>query len=205
MGPNVLARLPFTVIFVAIMVLANAAAGTLGGVLPDGALSDWGISHQSVREGEVHRLFTGTFLSHDLGMFLRQLVFAAAVIGLYEWTEGTRRAVIMFLAIDLAGTLLVLFGVLPALVAMHPEMDGTALSVLDVGMSAGGFGLIGALAAQRPRRWFYLVIICLAIGIKVWISFDAIADSAHLLCLFLGFAAQGAVDARARKRDVAQG
>ncbi|MEM9498350.1 MAG: hypothetical protein AAGA28_10545 [Pseudomonadota bacterium] len=196
-------RIPFTLCFLVIMVLANMGAGTWSGVLADAALSDWGLSHLSVRQGEVFRLLSATFLSHDLGMLLRQLVFAAAVIGAYEWTEGTKRAMLVFLSIDLAGTLIVLFGILPLFVRLHPSMDASALAVYDVGMSAGGFGLIGAFVARLRHRWLYLVVICLALSVKVSIAFDAIADSVHILCLFMGFVLQRALNSRRRNPDIA--
>lgn len=197
-------RIPFTLLFLTVMVVANASAGTFGGALPETALSDWGISHFSIRQGEMLRLFSGTVLSHDLGMFLRQMVFAGAVIGAYEWTEGSLRALGMFLSIDILGTLFVLFAVLPVLILLHPTIDDGALAVYDVGMSAGGFGLIGALVAKLPYRWLFLLGICAGIGIKVRIDFDPIADSVHVFCLFLGFAFQRALVARSDKRDVAQ-
>lgn len=195
-------RLPFTLIFLTIMICANALAGTLGGSLPEHALSGWGISHLSVLEGDLFRLFTGTFLSHDLAMALRQFVFAACVIGTFEWLQGSRRALAMFFSIDVVGTLVVLFAILPALVHVHPSFETQELAVYDVGMSAGGFGLIGALVALQRYRWPLLVAICAAIFIKVWISFDPIADSAHLFCLLLGFVVQAAIISRARKRDI---
>ena len=189
-------RVPFTLVFLTIMVVANAVAGTLDGVISENALSNWGISHQSIRQLEIYRLVSGTFLSHDLGMFLRQVVFAATVIGAYEWTQGSRRALIMFVCIDIIGTLIVLYMILPILVLVHPSIDSGSLQVHDVGMSAGGFGLIGALAAQQRQRWLFLVAVCVAIVIKIWVSFDVIADLVHLLCLVLGFAIQGALTAR---------
>lgn len=183
-----LLRLPFTLFFLLVMVVSNLVAGTLDGILPPSALVKWGISHDSVREGEVFRLVTGTFLSHDLGMFLRQILFAATVIGAYEWVSGSRRAAITFVSIDIVGTMLVLFVILPALVTFHPSVDIEALAVHDVGMSAGGFGLLGALIARLTQHWLILFAVCVAIFVKVWISFDLIADAAHLVCLFLGFA-----------------
>ncbi|WP_159454067.1 rhomboid family intramembrane serine protease [Roseovarius albus] len=195
-----MSRIPFTLLFLTIMVVANAFAGTLSGAISDSALSGWGISHLSIRQGELYRLLTGTFLSHDFGMFLRQMVFAATVIGMFEWTAGTRRTFAMFLSIDVIGTLLVLFVILPILVQVHPSINAEALSIYDVGMSAGGFGLIGALVAQWKHRWIYLIAIYLAIFAKVWISFDIIADTAHILCLFLGFALQTAISGYATRR-----
>ncbi|WP_323036416.1 hypothetical protein [Pararhodobacter sp.] len=185
-----LSRLPFTLAFLSVMVLANWLAGTWGGVLPPAALTDWGLSHQSLVDGEAFRLITGTYLSHDLGMALRQLCFAAVVIGAYEWTEGTCRAIVLFYTIDILGSLLVLFGVLPLLVAMPIAITEAELVVFDVGMSAGGFGLLGALAYQSRYRWVGLLVILLAICAKMLISFEPIADTAHLLCLGLGVLGQ---------------
>lgn len=185
-------RLPFTLIFLATLVLANWAAGTLQGTLPLKALAGWGISHRNIVEGETFRLLTGTFLSHDLAMFARQMVFAATVIGLYEWNTGSLRTATLFFSVDLIGTLIVVFIVLPVLAAT-PLAGPSALQSYDVGMSAGGFGLIGALAAMQRRAVLLFALVLAAIVIKVWFSFDIIADSAHVVCLLLGFTLQTAL------------
>lgn len=186
---KLLARLPFTLLFLLVMTLANWAAGTLEGALTPAALTQWGISHRAVLDGDVARLVTGTFLSHDSAMFVRQFIFAAAVIGYFEWHTSTSRAAVTFFSIDTIGTLIVLFGVVP-LVASLPDLGHPAArSMLDVGMSAGGFGVIGATLGGWPHRWLLLAGVVAAIGVKVWISFHVIADSAHLICLLLGFAA----------------
>ncbi|MDX2483371.1 MAG: hypothetical protein QNK42_06895 [Pseudodonghicola sp.] len=173
--------------FLTIMLVANMAAGTLGGSLPKMALAQWGISYKSVLEGDLLRLLTGTFLSHDVAMFLRQFLFAAGVIGYYEWRTGTLRAVVMFFSIDITGSVIVLFGILPVLASYgQPHI----FQEMDVGMSAGGFGLIGAILCLTRHRWAWLGLALIAISCKIWFSFEIIADSAHLLCLFLGFFAQ---------------
>jgi len=183
-------RFPFTLAFLAIMVTANWLAGTFTGLLPPQALTQWGISHQSILNGEIFRLVTGTFLSHDFAMFLRQFCFAALVIGAFEWGDGTRRAITVFFTIDIVGTLLVLFAVLPFLADM-PDFGGrAALTMHDVGMSAGGFGLIGALVAKQPKAWQFLTLTLAAIAAKIGFSFEVIADTAHILCLLLGFGLQ---------------
>ncbi len=61
-------RLRFTILFLLIMLIANFLAGSLAQDLPDGILADWGIGHDSVLSGEVFRLITGIFLSHDADM-----------------------------------------------------------------------------------------------------------------------------------------
>lgn len=185
--------LPFTLAFLGVMVAANWLAGTFAGFLPPEALTSWGISHESVLNGEAFRLVTGTFLSHDAGMFWRQLLFAASVIGAHEWLEGSLRTALFFFAIDIVGSLLVLFMVLPLLVSLPNEIGEAALRTHDVGMSAGGFGLIGALVVRNRHRWWLLLAVVLTIAIKIAVDFEAIADSAHLLSLLIGFAASALV------------
>lgn len=198
---KVVRRTPFTFLFLSIMVLANWVAGTLDGSLPPGSLSDWGISHQTVIGGELTRLFTGTFLSHDLGMFLRQLVFAAVVIGYFEWRTSTPRTVVTFFSIDIIGSVIVLFAVVPLVAEIPAIGHPDARATLDVGMSAGGFGLIGAILAGWPHKWLLLGAVVAAIGAKVWYDLDVIADSAHLICLLIGFAVQQVLTVRSRYWD----
>lgn len=189
-------RIRFTLCFVLVMIGANGLAGTFSGVLPLDALQPWGISLWAVLDGEMFRLVTGTFLSHDLGMFLRQVCFAVAVIGTCEWLEGTSRAMAVFISIDSLGSLIVLFVILPVLSVPDSLLSKTELFVHDMGMSAGGFGLIGGLAAKQWRKGMLLILLLLAICAKAAISFEPIADSAHLVCLLLGFGVQSTVERR---------
>lgn len=182
--------LPFTLVFLALMVMANYLAGTFGGVLPDAALHTWGIGHNSVAQGELYRLITGAFLSHDVAMMLRQFCFVAFVVGFYEWRQGTLRAVCMFVCIDVLGTLIVLFGVLAPLNNVPWASLNGIISAHDVGMSAGGFGLIGAILAMWPGRIWLLFGVLASIALKVWYHFDPIADIAHTVTLLMGFGAQ---------------
>jgi hypothetical protein len=64
------------------------------------------------------------------------------------------------------------------------------LHSLDVGMSAGGFGLIGAIVAGLPQATALLVVAIMAIGVKTRMKFEVIADTAHMVCLLLGFVVQ---------------
>ncbi|MGB3243047.1 MAG: hypothetical protein WBB25_00820 [Sulfitobacter sp.] len=178
------------------MTVANWLAGTLSGTLPPAALAEWGISYRTVNEGDLARLVTGTFLSHDLDMFLGQFVFAAVVIGYFEWHRSTLLAVLTYFFIDTVGTLIVLFGVVPFVASVSALGHPAAHQTLDVGMSAGGFGLIGAILAGWPRKWLLLAGLLAAIGLKVWFSFEVIADSAHVICLLIGFALQQMIAAQ---------
>ncbi len=187
---KLLGRIPFTLVFLLVMTGANWLAGTLNGTLPPAALMEWGISHHLVLEGDLGRLVTGTFLSHDFGMFVRQFIFAAAAIGYFEWHTTTLRAIVIYFSIDTVGTLIVLFGVVPLVASIPALGHPAAQQSIDVGMSAGGFGIIGAILAGWPRRWLLLGGVLFAIGVKIWLNFEVIADSAHVICLLIGFAVQ---------------
>lgn len=176
--------LPFTHAFLGTMSAANYAAGTLGGVLPAGALRDWGVSHRDILVGETFRIATGTFLSHDAGTFAQQIVFAAGVIGWHEWTQGSPRTAATFFPIDVAGTLVALFAVLPLL---HDPGD-RMLAIHDVGMSAGGFGLRGAMLARTRHRGWTLGAVAAGLVVKAWVDLDPIADTVHPVCLAPGAA-----------------
>lgn len=178
-------RLRFTILFLSMMLIANLLAGSLAQDLPDNVLEDWGIGHDSLLSGQIFRLFTGIFLSHEPEMFIRQFIFAATVVGYTEWTRGTARAALLFFGIDFAGTLLLI-----ACVGWGAGViDLTATN--DVGMSIGGFGLIGVAISAWRGKWWLFVAILLAIAVKFTIDPDLLADGGHLLALSLGFVLGG--------------
>lgn len=184
-GPLVsrILRLRFTLLFLIAMIVANALAGTLSGELPPEALDAWGVGQLSVWSGDLSRLLTGTFLSQDVDMLVRQLLFAAAILGFTEWTWGSGRSALLFLALDLAATLLLLTAVwmLPALAEV------AALN--DVGMSMGGFGLVGLAIARWRGRFALFALVLAGIGAKIGFDFEPLTDVGHVLALCLGFLA----------------
>lgn len=175
-------RLRFTILFLFVMLIANLLAGSLAGTLHARWLSALGVSYDALRSGETFRLVTGTFLSHDAGMFVRQFIFAGLVIGYTEIVRGTVLAASLFFVLDIFGTL-----VLMAVIGWgRPMVDLTAIG--DVGMSIGGFGLIDVAVAGWRGRWILLITILLAITLKFYVAPDAVADVGHGLALILGFA-----------------
>lgn len=180
----------FTVLFLLVMVGANSLAGSIHGPLPVNTLETWGIAHHRLFQGEAWRLITSTFLSHDSGMFLRQFSFAAGVIGYCEYRFGAWKTAALLLTIDVLGVILLLVLVIGPLSNLpYPVMEGIAVRH-DVGMSAGGFGLVGVIIGQsrRPWTWFTAAFILLAGKLVFWP--DIIADTAHILTLVMGFALQ---------------
>lgn len=179
---RIASRLRFTLLFLATMLVANIASGSTSNDLPHEILEAWGIGWDAVASGDVFRLVTGTFLAHDPDMFLRQIVFAATVIGYTEWQRGSLRTAALFFGLDLVGTLALL-----ALVGWSAGLAQFA-ATNDVGMSIGGFGLIGLAIAGWQRHWLVLSLVLLAVGVKYGISPDPLADLGHILALGFGFA-----------------
>lgn len=166
-----------------VMLAANMLTTGFGQDLPNEALQDWGVGHDSFLSGEVFRLITGTFLSHDTGMLMRQFIFAAIVIGYTEWVRGTTQTALLFFGLDIIGTLLLL--VFVGVAQGAGLIDLTAMN--DVGMSIGGFGLIGLTLSRRRHKWLLLIVTLAAITLKLAIAPHLLADGGHVLALLLGF------------------
>ncbi|MFZ5963036.1 hypothetical protein ACOXXX_08815 [Thalassococcus sp. BH17M4-6] len=190
-----LGQLRFTLVFLGIMLGANALAGTFSGQIDPLVLAARGIGVDAIGGGDPSRFLTAIFLSHDLPMLLRQLVFAATVIGAAEWRWGTWRAAALFFGIDLSATLILL-----ATVALVPVLDSLA-GVTDVGMSMGGFGLIGVLVATGRLRWVGLAAILALVAAKYAVAPEPLADLGHVIALLIG-AAIGIYGCRTRGRTV---
>lgn len=176
-----LVRFRFTLLFIVAMIAANVLAGTFLGELPFEALDDWGIGLESVWAGDLTRLLTGIFLSHDLDMLVRQVIFAAAIIGYTEWRWGSVRAAIAFFSLDIGSTLVLL-----AAVWSVPSLADVA-ALNDVGMSMGGFGLLGFITTGIRHRIALLTLVLLGILVKSALDFEMLTDTGHVLALFLGF------------------
>ena len=178
-------RLRFTVAILGVMIAANWAAGGLWRDLPPAALARWGISHDDLAKGEVWRLITANFLSRHPRMLLDQVTFTLCTVGWFEWHHGSLRAFAIFFVTNTAGFLLTLFWVVGVLKS-YPV--GAGLDTMrDIGMSAGGFGLIGAIIADLPRKWLLLGGALVLLGAKFFVLPDPIADIAHPITLVLGF------------------
>ncbi len=193
-------RVPFTLAFLAMMLGANSLSGTFSGELDPAVLGARGIGVEVLQSGEVLRFLTAIFLSHDLPMLLRQLVFAALVIGAAEWLWGTWRTAVLFFGLDLASTVILL-----TFVMLTPGL-GHLAGVTDVGMSMGGFGLIGVLVASRRNAVPGLVAVLGLVAMKFYAVPDLFADGGHVIALILGFCigvCKRCVPANARETDAA--
>ncbi len=181
-------RFAFTASFLAVMIAANLAAIRY---LPGGqaeAAQGFGISLEALLRSEVWRLVTASLLTHDMSMFLRQVVFAALAIGSFEWRNGWRRAAAVFWGTDIVGTVLLFALVLAPYDMLAADPANAMGKVYDVGISGGGFGILGALARDLSgRRWPVIAMLGLvAILVKLALWPEPIADGLHLITFALG-------------------
>lgn len=177
----------FTPVFLMTMLAANLYLGVLGGELSGSDLAEFGVSLTSLAQGEWLRLFTGSFISHDVDMLVRQLLLAAFAIGWFEWRYGALRAAAMFFFLDVLGTLLLMFGVVMLIEILEVNGFSGLPDTYDVGMSAGGFGLIGASLYHLNWRGWAMAVGLTALAAKALLFLEPIADLAHLMMLPMGF------------------
>tara|TARA_R110000787_G_scaffold249221_2_gene354820 strand:+ start:511 stop:1074 length:564 start_codon:yes stop_codon:yes gene_type:complete len=170
------------------MVAANIFTGSLFGNLPTAHLQSWGISLATLLNGDISRLVTATFLSHDSDMFVTQFLFAAAIIGTHEWRRGTWSTLTLFCVTDIAGSLVIFFLIIAPLSGMDLHAADSIALKHDVGMSGGGFGLLGGIVAGMRQRWLIAPAVLVAIIVKFRLFPDLIADSLHIVTFILGFA-----------------
>lgn len=178
--PALLRRLPFTCAFLAVMLVANDLAGTFSGQIDPGVLAARGIGVDALRDGDLSRFVSAIFLSHDLPMLLRQLPFAALVIGRAEWLWGTWRAAGLFFAIDVMATVALL-----AIIAWSPGLAPLA-GTTDVGMSMGGFGVAGVLIVGWRHLVPALIALLGLVAVKYALVPDPLADGGHVIALIAG-------------------
>ncbi|EEB85470.1 hypothetical protein RGAI101_2623 [Roseobacter sp. GAI101] len=163
------------------MVVANGLAGSFTGPLDPQILAKWGIGVDALRGFDISRFMTAIFLSHDPSMLARQFFFAAGVIGLTEWIWGSWRAAALFFGLDIVSA-----AALIAVIAFFPVLDPLA-EVTDVGMSLGGFGLIGVLLSMWRHRWIGLIGVSVLVATKYAFAPDPVADGGHVIALMIGF------------------
>lgn len=185
-------RLPFTISFLSLMVAANIAAGVVDGELEPKTLNALGFGLRALSNLELWRFVTAIFLSHDAGMFVRQLVFATLVIAACEWREGTTRTTIFFVVTDVSASLLTA-GALWIVLSMSGTEGTPMLASLDVGMSGGGFGLLGVLCAGlgRGRGAVAIGIVLIGLLLKPVFAADPLADILHPVAFLVGLSLRG--------------
>ncbi len=149
-------RVPFTLA----LLLTLLAIGVLTGNLADRLSPAWyhqlGFAPRDLWTLEWRRLVTSALTTAGGDDFWLPWLAVALVVGVTEWTFGTRWTFIAFWALNLATLALeaLLVG-LSAHLLSHP-LAIAMIPVRDVGPSAGIFGLLGVLSGALPKPWRWI-------------------------------------------------
>jgi membrane associated rhomboid family serine protease len=183
------ARLPFTLCFMAAIVLGVTAASTLmpGGI--DAATARFGLTIRGLAQGELWRILTATVLASSFAKLGEQILFVAGMIGVYEYLHGTRRAIVIFWATDVVAKLVMVPIFLGPLGSMLSAGIVGIVTTPDVGMSGGGMGLLaGSLHGLAGRyRPAVLVAGLVFLTVKFLVWPQPLSDVLHLLTFSLGW------------------
>lgn len=165
--------------------------GSAWGSLSEELKRAWGFGPLTFWREHWHTLATNTFLVRDALMLAAMVLFVAASVGVYETLAGTRRALLVFWAANVA-TLLLIAGLLVwpmRLAGVSPTWDWAPSG--DVGASFGGFGCLGAWVIGLPSRRTQAAILgAVAVGnvVKYLIYPELFGDAGHLVALLVGVA-----------------
>ncbi len=183
------ARIPFTLAFALMIGSAGAVTGSWRGPLNAHVLSRWGFSLHDVWDGTWYSLVTSVFLCNRPVMFWGILIFLFVSVGAYEWRRSTSRAIAMYWLTDLAGALLVTFGVVLPLYMAGTTLGAQLAAADDVGMSGGGFGCLGALVHTLSPRWRarWAAFITLYLILRVIFIPQPFADAVHMVAFPGGY------------------
>jgi hypothetical protein len=186
-------RLPFTLMMEAAIVAIAATQGALAGGLSLEKQQRWGFGLHSLWEGRWHTLISEPFFVRDVRQLLGIVLLVAYSVGMYEWVAGTRQALLLYWATNVAGLALAAVVVVWPLYLMGLPMARTVAFFSDVGPSAGGLACIAGWVRNLPlrhRRWLVPAILMYLIA-KLLFFPELFADSAHLMTFPLGYALAG--------------
>ncbi len=122
-------------------------------------------------------------------MLTVMVLFVLASVGVYETLAGTRRAMLVFWAANVA-TLLLIAGMVVwpmRLAGVPPTWDWAPSG--DVGASFGGFGCLGAWVVGLPSKRTRLLILGTVAGgnvVKYMMYPELFGDAGHLVALIVG-------------------
>ena len=188
---SVLGRVRFAATLWVLVAVAGIASGTWAHALPPATLDRWGFAPVQLWQGGWWKLATSTVLAHGPAMYwILLLVFVPLSVAAFEWLAGTRRALLVFWASDLGGSLLVALALVLPLYLGDTELGRELAHYRDVGMSGGGFGCLGALVSRLPTPWRGRSIALAGVYLLARIATlaDLWADTLHLVAFFAGLA-----------------
>ena len=193
-------RFPFTISLLAAVCIASGLSQCLPGRLPSAWSADYGFAPKHFVSGDLLRLITSIFLTHDGLHFGFAVTMILLVVAWSESAFGSLTTLCIFASSHLTSMLAFAIGV----GALQWTYLSQTLSALydfhDVGPSAGYYGCLGALLVASKwsyRQWITIgllvvLILRIAISVKSMPESHAVmsADIVHLFATLVGMAIQ---------------
>jgi hypothetical protein len=181
---NRLARVRFTVGYVAVLLAISCALLALGPHAHDVLVQRASTNLHNLARGHVGTLL-GSALVVDAGPLYFWLPFLTCLLALAELHLRTIRLVVAFLVGHIGATLLV-----AAALAAAVEFGWMPVSITrasDVGMSYGALAVLGAMTAVIPQRWRAAWVgWWVAAGLASAIIGGDFTDAGHTIAVVLG-------------------
>lgn len=188
---NFLAHYPWSITFVSVFILVGLWTNSHTTVLNSKHKQKLGFASNHFFEWKLFRLITSVFVTHGRQVFWRGLFVATLINILAESMYGSLQAFLLFFGIHLA-IVIVMSIFLAAFQKLHIKIK-TLYETVDVGPSAGYFGLLGFMIVQESF-WGGIGILFLLflwalqnhITKKSFLPEDTLADWAHFLAFGTG-------------------
>jgi hypothetical protein len=192
---------PFTVLFEIAIVVVSFWNGSAWGTLSEELRRAWGFGPLTFWREHWHTLATNTFFVRNTLMLTGMVLFVGASVGVYEWIQGTRRALLVFWAANAVTLLLMAACVVwpMRLAGVPPRWDWAPAG--DVGASFGGFGCLGAWIVGLPERRTRLTVLAVvSAGLLMKYVFvpELFGDAGHFMALVVGAIMGGRLLARSK-------
>src|SRR5271156_4774279 len=179
-----LARVQFTVGYVAVLLAVSCAILVLGPQTRDSVIQDASTNLHNLAHGHVGTLLDSAVVV-DAGPLYFWLPFLTCLLVVAELQLHTVRLIVAFLVGHIGATLVV-----AAALAVAVEIGWLPISVArasDVGMSYGALAVLGALTTTLPRRWRPVWVgWWIAAAITAAIMGGDFTDAGHTVAVILG-------------------
>ncbi len=186
----------FTLLLILSVLLCSAALIRSDGSLNPDNLSNLGLAPRHLVSGELLRVITSVFLTHDLEHLTVAIVMASLAVGWCEFTLGTKVVIWTFSLSHLASVLIFAVGI----GFLHWMQLGQTISTLyslhDVGPSAGYYGCLSRtiLAGKIRDRKIWTIGLFAILSVRFLLSFFQMpgsqirlsADIVHLIAASFG-------------------
>lgn len=197
---NWIRRYPFTISLLAAVCIAAGLAQGLPGSLPADWSSNYGFAPRHIVSGDLLRLITSVFLTHDGLHFGFAIAMILLIVVWSERTLGSLNTFCLFSLSHLTSMFAFAIGVGALQWTYLSQTVSTLYDFHDVGPSAGYYGCLGALlvTSKLTYRQSITVGVLAVLMLRIAISARSMpeshdvlsADIVHLFAMLAGMAIQ---------------